>query len=80
MKLGRLLVAAAVIAAVVSAGYGRQCREVRQKLAKVDTYIVKTLEECKGRDVISSHGRLDVMLELRARSQGRKLTIVKDGE
>lgn len=80
VKFGRLLVAVAVIAAVVSAGYGRQCREVRQKLAKVDAHIVKTLEECKGRDVISSHGRLDVMLELRARSQGRKLTIVKDGE
>jgi len=78
VKLGRFLVAVAAIAMVVSAGNGRQCREVRQKLAKVNEHVAKTLEECKGRDVIQSHGRLDVMLELRARSQGRKLAIMKD--
>ena len=75
VQLGRLAVVVAVAAVVFSAGWGRQCIETRKKLAKVDAYIVRTLDECKGRDVIVSHGRLDVMLDLRARCLGRKLTI-----
>ncbi|MBR4652763.1 MAG: hypothetical protein IKO72_05325 [Kiritimatiellae bacterium] len=78
--LGRILIVLAAVAAVASAGYGRQCRDTRAKLAKVAEHVGRTLDECKGRDEIPSHGRLDVILELRARCQGRNLKIVKDGQ
>ena len=80
LMLGRVAVGAVVAAAVLTACNGRQCRELRQKLQKVETHIRRTLDDCKGSDRITSHGRLDVMLELRAKSQGRQLTIVKEGE
>ena len=50
------------------------------KLAKVDAYIVRVLDGCKDTDTIASQGRLDTMLELRARCLGRKLTITEHGE
>ena len=80
VAFGRFVLTVAVIAAVGMAGHGRQCRELRQKLHKVEEHINLMLDGCKGSDTMKSHGRLDVMLELRARSLGRKLTILKDGE
>ena len=79
IRLGRFVVIITVFAVVCRAGLGRQCHEVRAKLDKVDARITSMLEEVKGTDVVNS-SRLDVMLQLRAQSMGRKLTIVKDGE
>ena len=78
--LERTLLCLLVVALVGAAGYGRQCRDTRAKLAKVDAHIVRVLEGCKGTDTIASQGRLDAMLELRARCLGRKLTITEHGE
>ena len=73
-------VCASALALVGAAGYGRQCRDTRMKLAKVDAHIVRVLDGCKDTDTIASQGRLDTMLELRARCLGRKLTITEHGE
>ena len=78
--LERGLLCLLVAALVGAAGYGRQCRDTRMKLAKVDAHIVRVLEGCKDTDTIASQGRLDTMLELRARCLGRKLTITEHGE
>ena len=78
--LERGLLCLLVVALVGAAGYGRQCRDTRMKLAKVDAHIVRVLDGCKDTDTIASQGRLDTMLELRARCLGRKLTITEHGE
>jgi hypothetical protein len=80
VRVGRLAVIAAVVAIVCNSVFSRQCREVRAKLDKVNTHLTNTLKEAENSDVIQSHGRLDVMLRLKARAMGRKVTIVKDGE
>ena len=80
VRIGRLIVIAAVVVLLCNCGFSRQCREVRAKLDKVNTHIVNKLKEVEDSDVMRSHGRLDVILQLKARSMGRKLTIVKDGE
>lgn len=78
LRFGRFLFSLAAIGLIVWVGSGRQCEAVRTKLAKVDAHIAKTLEACKGNDVIRSQGRLDPMLELRALRQNRKLVITHD--
>lgn len=75
LLLGRFAFVLTVMGLVGWAGHSRQCEEICAKLKKVDAHIVKTLDACKGKDVIPSQGRLDDMLKLRARCLGRKLTI-----
>ena len=78
--LERSLLCAVVLAVVGAAGYGRQCFDTRSKLSRVEAHVVRMLEGSKGTDTIVSQGRLDAMLELRARCLGRKLVITEKGE
>ena len=79
-KLGGISVAVAVAASVGLAGYGRQCKDTREKLGRVAAHIDSFLEENKDRDSVPSRGKLDAMLKLRARCLGRNISIAGDGE